>query len=74
MDNGGTSGLGLSPEGERIVALVLAVYKNKDIAGHLSLSDRTVRRHMARVLGEHCLCNKLELALFVTARRRFAGA
>ena len=44
-----TSGLGLSPEERRIVAVVLARYANTDIAGHLSLSDGAVRPRMVRV-------------------------
>jgi DNA-binding NarL/FixJ family response regulator len=49
MDNEGTSGLVLSPDEQRIVALVLT---GKDIARHFSLSDSTVRRRIVRVFGK----------------------
>jgi DNA-binding NarL/FixJ family response regulator len=74
MDNGGVSGLGLSSEEQRIVALVLAGYKNIDIARHLSLSDSTVCRRIVRVLGKLGVSNRFELTLFVVDRQRFAGA
>lgn len=73
MDNQGASGLGLSPEERRIVALVLAGYTNKDIARHCSLSDSTVCRRIIRVLGKLGVSNRFELALFVTDRQRSAG-
>lgn len=72
VDNGGTSGLGLSPEEQRIVALVLAGYKNRDIAGHLCLNDSKVRCCFVRALGQLGLCDKLELTLCVLDRQRFA--
>ncbi len=66
--------MGLSPEELRIVPLVLAGYKDKEIAGHLSLSDSTVRRRIVRVSGELGVGNKPELTLFVIDRQRFAAA
>ena len=74
MDIEGISSLGLSPEEQRIVGLILAGYKNKDIAGDLSLSDSTVRRRIIRVLGKLGISNRFELALFVVDRQRFAAA
>ena len=54
----------LSLEECQIISLIVAGYTNQDIARHFSLSESTVRRRAARIIGKLGVSNRFELILF----------
>jgi DNA-binding NarL/FixJ family response regulator len=64
----------LSQEEQRIVALILAGYSNKDMAHHFSLSQSTIHRRIVRILVKVGLRNKIELVFFMMTGQLSAGA
>ena len=55
---------GLSPLEKRIIALLLAGYSTKESARINAVSERSVRRHLRRILAKLGVANPLELLLF----------
>ena len=63
----------LSIEEQRIVALIVAGYTNKDMAGHFSLSQSTIYRRTLRIIAKLGVCNKFELLLFTMSSQLRSG-
>jgi len=53
----------LSSEERRLIALVAAGYSNKEMARHFALSESTIYRRAARILGKVGAVNRFELVL-----------
>ena len=53
----------LSIEERRLIALVAAGYSNKELARHFALSESTIYRRAARILGKVGAVNRFELVL-----------
>jgi DNA-binding NarL/FixJ family response regulator len=56
---------GLSSREMEIIRAVVSGYTNKDIAGHYSISEQTVKHHITSVFDKLGVYNRLELTLFV---------
>jgi two-component system response regulator NreC len=63
----------LSTEEQRIVALIVAGYTNKDMAVHFSLSQSTIYRRTIRIIAKLGVCNKFELLLFAISHELLGG-
>ncbi len=61
---GGDNKFGLTRRELEVVALVVAGYKNKEIAGQYRLSEDTVKHHLTNIFDKTGASNRLELALF----------
>ena len=55
---------GLTRREIEVLALVVAGYTNKDIAGKFRLSEDTVKHHLTNIFDKTGASNRLELALF----------
>src|SRR5208283_4021147 len=64
----------LSPEECRIIALIVAGYTNRDMARKLSLSESTINRRIAGIIGKLGVANRFELMLFAIKHRIFKRA
>ena len=60
----GREGIPLSAREREIVALVAQGYKNKEIAGKLSISEQTVKNHLRNIFHKLGVSGRLELALY----------
>jgi DNA-binding NarL/FixJ family response regulator len=54
----------LTPREKEIVSLVSEGMNGEKIAGHLKISEATVRNHLTSILGKLGLSNKFELAVY----------
>ena len=63
----------LSTEERRIVALIVAGYTNKDMAGRFSLSQSTIYRRTLRIIAKLGVCNKFELLLYTMSNQLLSG-
>ena len=55
----------ISAEERLIITLIVVGYSNRRIASHLSLSESTICRRIARILGKLGVENRFELVLYV---------
>ena len=55
---------GLTPRELEIVALVTEGCGNREIAGRLTISEETVKRHLTHIFDKVGMSTRLELALF----------
>lgn len=62
--------LALSPQQTKIVRLILHGKRDKQIAASLSLSEATVRTHLARLFTRLGVSDRVELVLFAVASIR----
>jgi two-component system nitrate/nitrite response regulator NarL len=56
---------GLTPREMDVCREVVAGYRNKEIAGRLSISEQTVKHHITHIFDKLGVYNRLELTLFV---------
>jgi len=61
----------LSPQEERVLALVAEGKTNKEIAAGLRLSDKTVKNYLANVFQKLHLTRRTQAAAFFIKRRRY---
>ena len=61
---GGNNKFGITRREIDVLALVVAGYTNKDIAGKYRLSEDTVKHHLTNIFDKTGASNRLELALF----------
>lgn len=54
----------LSPREREVVALVARGFRNKEIAGKLSISTQTVKNHMHNIFDKLAVKDRLELAIY----------
>jgi DNA-binding NarL/FixJ family response regulator len=59
----------ISAEERLIITLIVVGYSNRRIARHLSLSESTICRRVARILGKLGVDNRFELVLYVIDKR-----
>jgi two-component system, NarL family, nitrate/nitrite response regulator NarL len=64
---------GLTPRELEIVAMVVAAYRNKDIAEKFSITENTVKCHVTHIFNKLGASNRLELALFAIHHHWVSG-
>jgi len=60
---------GLTPRELEVVALVAEGLPNRDIAGRLTITEETVKRHLTNIFDKVGMSNRVELALFAINHR-----
>ena len=65
---------GLTPRELEIVAMVVAAYRNKDIAEKFSITENTVKCHVTHIFNKLDVSNRLELALFAIHHHLVSGS
>ncbi|MEQ1628511.1 MAG: LuxR C-terminal-related transcriptional regulator, partial [Nitrospira sp.] len=60
----------LSPQEERVLALVAEGHTNKEIATALSLSDKTVKNYLANVFQKLRVTRRAQAAAFFAKRKQ----
>lgn len=61
----------LSPREKQIIQLVISGCKNKDIAGQLFISEKTVKNHLSNIFDKLGVSDRLELALYAFEKKLF---
>jgi DNA-binding NarL/FixJ family response regulator len=59
----------LSPQEQKVLALVAQGKTNKEIAGELGLSDKTVKNYLSHVFEKLSLSRRAEAAAFFARRQ-----
>ena len=54
-----------------VIQLVIQGYKNRDIAGKLFISEKTVKNHLSAIFNKLGVTDRLELTLYVFEKRFF---
>ena len=54
-----------------VIQLVIQGYKNRDIAGKLFISEKTVKNHLSAIFNKLGVTDRLELTLYVFEKRIF---
>jgi DNA-binding NarL/FixJ family response regulator len=62
--NGSPKNYGLTPREVAVTERVVAGFSNKDLGREFSISERTVKRHLANIYEKLGISNRLELAVF----------
>jgi DNA-binding NarL/FixJ family response regulator len=57
-----------------VIQLVIQGYKNRDIAGKLFISEKTVKNHLSAIFNKLGVTDRLELTLYVFEKRFFPTA
>ena len=57
-----------------VIQLVIQGYKNRDIAGKLFISEKTVKNHLSAIFNKLGVTDRLELTLYVFEKRFFPMA
>lgn len=65
---------GLSESEQRVQALVVEGYSNKEVAHLLKITEATVKVHLKSILRRHNLGNRTQLAVYVKTGTRPASA
>ena len=65
---------GLTPRELEIVGMVVAAYRNKDIAEKFSITEHTVKCHVTHIFNKLGVSNRLELALFALHHHLVSGS
>jgi len=55
---------GLTPRELEIVGMIVAAYRNREIAEKFSITEHTVKCHVTHIFNKLGVSNRLELALF----------
>ena len=63
------TGFGLTQRELGVLALIVAGYVNRDIAGRLGIAEGTVKHHLTSIFDKTGTSNRLELALFTINHR-----
>ena len=58
---------GLTPRELEIVEMIVAGYRNRDIARKFSISEQTVKHHLTNIFNKLGVSTRLELALFAVS-------
>jgi DNA-binding NarL/FixJ family response regulator len=61
----------LSRREMEVIQLVIQGYKNRDIAGKLFISEKTVKNHLSAIFNKLGVTDRLELTLYVFENRLF---
>ena len=61
----------LSRREMEVIQLVIQGYKNRDIAGKLFISEKTVKNHLSAIFNKLGVADRLELTLYAFERRLF---
>jgi len=67
--NGAARGQSLSPQEERVLALVAEGLTNKEIATTMQLSDKTVKNYLANMLQKLHISRRAQAATFFVKRQ-----
>jgi DNA-binding NarL/FixJ family response regulator len=54
----------LTPRGREVITLVRRGLKNRQIAGHLSIAEATVRHHLTSIFAKLNVADRLELVIY----------
>jgi len=65
---------GLTPRELEIVAMVVAAYRNKDIAEKFSITENTVKCHVTHIFNKLGVSNRLEKKLFAIHHHLVSGS
>lgn len=60
---------GLTRRQSQVFGKLVAGYTNKEIAGDLTISEDTAQRHIAKILKELGISNRLEVVLFAACHK-----
>jgi two-component system, NarL family, nitrate/nitrite response regulator NarL len=61
-----TSGFGLTSREVEIISAIKKGSSNREIAGHLAISEETVKRHLSNIYGKLGVSSRLELAVLAS--------
>ena len=64
----------LSPQEDRILALVAKGYTNKEIASEIHISEKTVKNHLSNILSKLEVARRAEAAAYLTRHSRSPGS
>jgi DNA-binding NarL/FixJ family response regulator len=67
--NGPVQGQSLSPQGERVLALVAEGLTNKEIASTMQLSDKTVKNYLSNMFQKLHISRRAQAASFFVKRQ-----
>jgi DNA-binding NarL/FixJ family response regulator len=64
----------LSPREREVVSLLVKGLRNKEIAAHLHISERTVKFHVGRIFDKLCVDSRVEVLLRVAKEGLLASS